>query len=63
VACEALIAAASKKDKATSILNQGVTILKKLYQIGNDNIKVLVWFSVLINRCILIVGCISTWGL
>jgi hypothetical protein len=40
VACEALIAAASKKDKATSILNQGVTILKKLYQIGNDNIKV-----------------------
>jgi len=40
VACEALIAAASKKEKAVSILNQGVNILKKLYQIGNDNIKV-----------------------
>jgi hypothetical protein len=35
-----LIAAASKKDKASAILAQGVTILKKLYQIGNDNIKV-----------------------
>jgi len=40
VACEALIAAASKKEKAVSILNQGVNILKKLYQIGSDNIKV-----------------------
>lgn len=40
VSCEALIAAASKKDKASAILAQGVTILKKLYQIGNDNIKV-----------------------
>ena len=40
VACEALIAAASKKDKAVSILGQGVTILKKLYQMGSDNIKV-----------------------
>ena len=41
MACEALIAAASKKDKAVSILIQGVAILKKLYQLGNDNIKVL----------------------
>ena len=40
VSCEAIIAAASKKDKAVSILGQGVQILKKLYQIGNDNIKV-----------------------
>lgn len=40
VSCEAIIAAASKKDKAVSILGQGVMILKKLYQIGNDNIKV-----------------------
>ena len=40
VACECIIAAASKKDKATSIINQGVNILKKLYQSKDDSIKV-----------------------
>lgn len=52
VSCEALIAAASKKDKAVSILNQGVTILKKLYQLGNDNIKVyFIQFFFLFSYC------------
>ncbi|XP_014208600.1 protein unc-45 homolog B [Copidosoma floridanum] len=40
VACECIIAAASKKDKATSIINQGVNILKKLYQSKDDAIRV-----------------------
>lgn len=40
VACECIIAAASKKDKATSIVNQGVNILKKLYQSKDDSIRV-----------------------
>lgn len=40
VACEALIAAASKKDKCRSITTQGTDILKKLYQSKEDSIKV-----------------------
>ncbi|XP_001600626.2 protein unc-45 homolog B [Nasonia vitripennis] len=40
VACECIIAAASKKDKANSIINQGVNILKKLYQSKDDSIRV-----------------------
>lgn len=40
VACEALIAAASKKDKCKSITTQGTDILKKLYQSKEDSIKV-----------------------
>ncbi|KOC64160.1 Protein unc-45 like protein B [Habropoda laboriosa] len=40
VACECIVAAASKKDKATAIINQGVDILKKLYQSKDDSIKV-----------------------
>lgn len=40
VASECLIAAASKQDKAKTIINQGVNILKKLYQSKNDNIRV-----------------------
>lgn len=40
VACECIIAAASKKDKAISIINQGVNILKKLYQSKDDSIRV-----------------------
>ncbi|KAK7085106.1 Protein unc-45 A [Halocaridina rubra] len=40
VACEALIAAASKKDKCTTIVSQGIGILKKLYQSKNDSVKV-----------------------
>lgn len=40
VACECIIAAASKPDKAKAILNQGVGILKKLYMSKNDNIRV-----------------------
>lgn len=40
VASECIIAAASKKDKATTIINQGVKILKKLYQSKDDAIKV-----------------------
>lgn len=40
VACECIVAAASKKDKATTIINQGVNILKKLYQSKNDSIRV-----------------------
>ncbi|KAG7169405.1 unc-45 B-like [Homarus americanus] len=39
-ACEALIAAATKKDKCRSIITQGTDILKKLYQSKNDAIKV-----------------------
>ncbi|XP_017875357.1 protein unc-45 homolog B [Ceratina calcarata] len=40
VACECIIAAASKKDKVTAIVNQGVNILKKLYQSKDDSIRV-----------------------
>nr|XP_045617227.1 protein unc-45 homolog B-like [Procambarus clarkii]XP_045617228.1 protein unc-45 homolog B-like [Procambarus clarkii]XP_045617229.1 protein unc-45 homolog B-like [Procambarus clarkii] len=40
VACEALIAAASKKDKCRPIITQGTDILKKLYQSKNDSIRV-----------------------
>ncbi|XP_035224190.1 protein unc-45 homolog B-like, partial [Stegodyphus dumicola] len=40
VAAEAIIAAASKKDKCTAIVSMGIDILKKLYQSKNDNIKV-----------------------
>lgn len=40
VACECIVAAASKKDKATAIINQGVNILKKLYQSKDDSIRV-----------------------
>ncbi|CAH0402816.1 unnamed protein product [Chilo suppressalis] len=40
VACECLVAAASKKDKARSIINKGVDILKKLYNCKNDAVRV-----------------------
>ncbi|XP_069675241.1 protein unc-45 homolog B [Periplaneta americana] len=40
VACECIIAAASKKDKVRSIITQGVDILKRLYQSKNDSIRV-----------------------
>lgn len=40
VACECLIAAASKKDKAKSILDKGVDILKKLYASKDDGVRV-----------------------
>jgi protein unc-45 len=40
VACECIIAAASKKDKIKSIITQGVHILKKLYNSKNDGIRI-----------------------
>ncbi|CAK1541542.1 unnamed protein product [Leptosia nina] len=40
VACECLIAAASKKDKAKTIINKGVDILKRLYSSKNDAVRV-----------------------
>lgn len=40
VACECMIAAASKKDKAKSLLNNGVGILKKLYTSKDDGIRI-----------------------
>lgn len=40
VAAEAIIAAASKKDKCTSIVSMGTGILKKLYQSKNDSIRI-----------------------
>lgn len=40
VACECIIAIASKKDKVKSIISQGVNILKKLYQSKDDAIRV-----------------------
>lgn len=40
VAAEAIIAAAAKKDKCTSIINQGVGILKKLYCSKDEGIRV-----------------------
>lgn len=38
VACECIIAAASKADKAKAIISQGVNILKHLYKSQNDHI-------------------------
>ncbi|XP_053959379.1 protein unc-45 homolog B [Anastrepha ludens] len=40
VACECIVAAASKKDKAKALCAQGVDILKNLYKCKNDNIRV-----------------------
>lgn len=40
VACECIIAAASKPDKAKAIISQGVDILKKLYTSKDDAIRV-----------------------
>lgn len=40
VAVEAVVYSASKKDKATGILSEGIDILKKLYQSKNQQIKV-----------------------
>lgn len=40
VSCECLVAAASKKDKARTIINKGVDILKKLYMSKNDSVRV-----------------------
>lgn len=40
VACECIVAAASKKDKARTIINKGIDILKRLYQCKNDAVRV-----------------------
>jgi tetratricopeptide (TPR) repeat protein len=40
VACECIIAAATKKDKVKSIISQGVNILKRLYASKDDSIRV-----------------------
>lgn len=40
VACECLIAAASKKDKAKALISSGVDILKKLYNSKDEGVKV-----------------------
>lgn len=40
VACEAIVAACVKQDKAKAIMSQGVDILKKLYHSNDDSIKV-----------------------
>ncbi|KAG7212653.1 hypothetical protein KM043_012936 [Ampulex compressa] len=40
VACECIVAASSKKDKAVAIISQGINILKKLYQSKDDSIRV-----------------------
>lgn len=40
VACECIIAAASKADKAKAIIAQGVNILKQLYKSPHDEIRV-----------------------
>lgn len=40
VAVEAVVYSASKKDKATGILSEGIDVLKKLYQSKNQQIKV-----------------------
>lgn len=40
VACECIIAAATKKDKVTTIIAEGVNILKRLYQSKDDTIRV-----------------------
>lgn len=53
VACECIIAAASKADKAKAIISQGVDILKKLYKSNDDAIRV----RALVGLCKL--GCSS----
>jgi hypothetical protein len=40
IAVEAVVFSASKKDKATGILSEGVDVLKKLYNSKNQAIKV-----------------------
>lgn len=40
VSCECIIAAASKADKARSIVAQGAEILKKLYKSKNDHVRI-----------------------
>lgn len=40
VPVEAVVYSASKKDKATGILSEGIDVLKKLYQSKNQQIKV-----------------------
>ena len=40
MAVEAIVNSASKKEKCTGILKDAVPILKKLYQSGEDHIKV-----------------------
>lgn len=40
VACECIVAAVLKQDKAKAIMSQGVDILKKLYHSKDDSIKV-----------------------
>lgn len=40
VACECIVAAATKKDKANAIISQGVNILKKLYLSMDDSIRI-----------------------
>lgn len=40
VACECIVAASSKKDKAKALCTQGVDILKKLYHSKDDGIRV-----------------------
>lgn len=40
VACECLIAAASKKDKAKALVSMGVDVLKKLYNSKDEGIRV-----------------------
>ncbi|KAG5871838.1 hypothetical protein JTB14_028778 [Gonioctena quinquepunctata] len=40
VACECLIAAASKADKAKTIISQGINILKHLYKSKNEHIRI-----------------------
>jgi protein unc-45 len=40
VACECLIAAASKKDKAKALVSMGVDVLKKLYHSKDEGIRV-----------------------
>lgn len=40
VACECIVAACLKQDKAKAIMSQGVDILKKLYHSKDDSIKV-----------------------
>lgn len=40
VACECIVAAASKADKAKAIIAQGVEILKNLYKSKNEAVRV-----------------------
>lgn len=40
VACECLVAAASKKDKAKALISMGVEILKKLYHSKDEGVRV-----------------------